>query len=514
MKFPLSISSKILLAVVPGVLVCVVASVWLNNVFQEREMLGQAEASAGTYAEIMREALVSMMVTNYRVDESFLARMDSITEIDSLRLALNDLHLRDDLLTAERIERLNAKRLLSRHQDSIDHRVLASGNAEFHKEGDHFRAVVPFKATTACQECHRVPINYTLAAADIHISLGAISNAVEENWKRSFFILIVFLVLALGIGTFAFRRVVADPIDTLMSAIHQITRGRLDRAIAPPRSRDELGALSVAFEEMRRSLLETLRELASVNKELAGKNASLQESIKALGKAQDELLSAERLSAIGQMASSIIHDFKNPMSVVISYADMLKKNPALTDDQRTRAYDAILRSISQMSSMTHDLLYFSRGKVRLNPQPIPVDHFVRDIEESVAVNLEKAGVGFDVHRLYHGVASLDAGHFRRALINVITNAQEAMTNGGRVVLAVEQVNERIEFRVSDTGTGIPPELIHKMFDPFITQGKAHGTGLGLAITKLVVEQHGGTIHVTSQVGIGTTVALAVPAPVP
>ncbi|MBM2845413.1 MAG: hypothetical protein HW407_725, partial [Bacteroidetes bacterium] len=69
---------------------------------------------------------------------------------------------------------------------------------------------------------------------------------------------------------------------------------------------------------------------------------------------------------------------------------------------------------------------------------------------------------------------------------------------------------RIEFRVSDTGVGIPPELMHKMFDPFITHGKANGTGLGLAITKLIVEQHGGTIDVSSQVGVGTTFALMIP----
>jgi signal transduction histidine kinase len=510
MKFPFSISSKILLGVVPAVLVCMVASVWLNNYFQEREMLAQAEASAGTYAEIMREALVSMMVTNYRVDESFLARVDSIKEIDSLRLALNDLHLREDLLTEERIQRLNTKRLLSGYLDSIDKRVLTSGNSEFHKNGDHFRAVIPFKATKVCQECHRVPLNYTLGAADIHISLSAISNAVDENWKRSFSIVVVFLVLALGIGTFAFRRVVADPIDVLMNATQQITSGRLDRPIISPRSRDELGTLSMAFEEMRRSLWETLSELASVNRELAGKNTSLQESLEALRKAQDELLSAERLSAIGQMASSVIHDFKNPMSVVISYADILRKNPAMPEEQRSRAYDAILRSINQMSAMTHDLLYFSRGKVQLHAEPMPVHVLVKDIQESVAMSLEKAGVRFEVHQLYHGEVVVDAEHFRRALVNVITNAQEAMPHGGCVALSILRLNGRIEFRVSDTGVGIPPGLMHKMFDPFITHGKANGTGLGLAITKLIVEQHGGTIDVSSQVGVGTTFALMIP----
>jgi len=365
--------------------------------------------------------------------------------------------------------------------DSVQRDVIVSGEAAFDRTGDYFRATIPFKATKVCQRCHQVPLDYTLGAADIYVSLG-ISKSVDENWKRSLVIFAVFLLSAVGIGIMAFRRVVAEPIQNLLDATDQISKGELDRQIALPRARDELGTLSVAFEDMRRSLRKT----------------------------QDELIRSERLSTIGQMASTIIHDFNNPLTVVSSYTDMLKRHPEMSEAQRNSAYDASLKAINQMSTMTSDLLYFSRGKMKFNLQRITTGVLVNDVKESVAFNLDKRGVKFHIQDLYQGEIRVDLDHFRRALINIITNAQEAMPNGGQVTMRVQRSNGCVEFKLSDTGVGICEEIRAHLFDPFVTHGKPNGTGLGLAITKLIVEEHSGSIEVESTVGVGTTFSLLIP----
>lgn len=499
-----SISYKLLLGVGPAALVLIGVSVLLHNHFQEEEMLAQAQTSVETYATLIRESLVSMMVKNYEVDESFISRVYSIKEIDSLRIVLNDLHLRPELLDAAREKRLEAKRKAYGPPDSVDLTVLQTGEAAYLRSGDAYRATVPFKATTVCQECHRVPLNYAIGAVDIHVSLQRISEAQEANWKRSAMIFVLFLITTIGIGTLVFRRVVGMPVEDLLEATRRMRKGDLKTRGPLPRSQDELGTLTLAFEEMRRSLADTLNELAL-------KNRSLQDSLHALRNAQDELIKSERLSTIGQMASTIIHDFKNPMTLVLAYAEVLRKKTDLSSEARTQYFDGIVRAVRRMSDMTRDLLDFSRGQIVLDKKSVSVRDLIQDVSETVELNLRAHHVELQIRQEYDDAVNVDLEHLRRALINVINNAQEAMPSGGKLIVGVRQRNGFIEFRLSDTGVGIPGEIRDRIFEPFLTYGKSDGTGLGLAITKRVVEAHGGTISFESAVGIGTTFVLAIPA---
>jgi signal transduction histidine kinase len=106
---------------------------------------------------------------------------------------------------------------------------------------------------------------------------------------------------------------------------------------------------------------------------------------------------------------------------------------------------------------------------------------------------------------------VDVGRFARMLLNLVKNAIEAMPNGGILRIAVRRQGSVAVFRVSDTGCGIEPDLQAKIFEPFVTFGKSKGTGLGMAIVKSVVEAHGGTIFVHSEVGVGTSIEISIPA---
>ncbi len=107
---------------------------------------------------------------------------------------------------------------------------------------------------------------------------------------------------------------------------------------------------------------------------------------------------------------------------------------------------------------------------------------------------------------------VDFPRFLRVLCNLIKNAREAMPNGGIITLTSELLENQVILRISDTGTGIPAEIIGKLFEPFVTHGKSHGTGLGMAIAKSVVTAHQGTIAVSSVPGNGTTVEIRLPVP--
>ena len=170
----------------------------------------------------------------------------------------------------------------------------------------------------------------------------------------------------------------------------------------------------------------------------------------------------------------------------------------------------MVRAVERMSEMTRDLLDFSRGQVKLNAQTISAADLLEDVRDVVHLNLKACNVEFEIQNSCECGVYIDVDRFRRALINIINNAQEAMPEGGRLILAVQRRAEFVEFRLSDSGIGIPEEIREHIFDPFVTFGKVEGTGLGLAITKLIVEEHAGKIDVSSTVGVGTTFIVSIP----
>lgn len=321
----LPLSRKILFGIVPLFFLFISLSVTLHNHFQEKEMMEQAQVSARTYAEIIKESLVTMMVTNYKVDESFLERVNELQQFDSLHILINDLKLREEILSEELSQRVETRRRTVVPHDSLEAHVLHTGKPRFVRDGDHFRAIVPFNATQVCQKCHAVPIGYTLGATDLHVSLVRISRAAEGNWKRSLLIFVAFSIVAIAIATIMFTRYVSKPIDGLVEATRAISQGMLDYRIAETRpayfvagggdggrSRDELIFLAQKFDEMRESLKEKIGQLDEVNANLSARNREVEEALRQLRRAQEELVRSERLAVTGRMTAQLSHEINNP----------------------------------------------------------------------------------------------------------------------------------------------------------------------------------------------------------
>ena len=223
-----------------------------------------------------------------------------------------------------------------------------------------------------------------------------------------------------------------------------------------------------------------------------------------------EVMRSERLSLVGAMANTIIHDLKNPICIIRGCCEMLAAESANPRQQKlTKMMDT---AVDGMLSMTQELLDYARGHSALNCQVVSIWHLLDELNSQSLCLLPGQNIQFIKDIRYDGNIKIDLGRFLRVLCNLIKNAREAMPNGGILNLVIDLVETEVVIRISDTGVGMPAEILAKLFEPFVTYGKSHGTGLGMAIAKSVVDAHQGTITVTSVQGSGTTVELRLPAP--
>ncbi len=481
----LSISTKLLLILLPLIVFAVGTSAYLSNKYQEEEMLKQAQTSAQTYGEIVRESLVNMMITRQQIDDAYLAQLNALREIHNLHIHFrtDSLHLRDVYQSEDRLIRLQQREASMPAMQAHERGVFTTGEPIWQQKGGMFKAIIPFKAVAKCRQCHDVPEGYVLGAAEMDISLDRISQSIQSNWKRSIWILFIFISIAIICSVIVYRIVVERKMKLLVEATKIIGSGNLEaEQLQLITSSDELGDLARAFDQMRIELHQ----------------------------AQNKAIHSERLSMIGQMASSIVHDFRSPMSTINLAVDSLQRGKDFSQEKTQEWYRMIRESVQRMVTMAQELLDFSCGNVNLERTEFSVPEFTHLLVRSVKVNLEQAHIKLKIDERYSGTAVFDPDRLQRALINIINNAQDAMASGGMLSISTGKENGSITISIADTGKGIPIEIKDTMFEAFVTAGKRKGTGLGLAITKRIIDQHGGTIDVHSEQGKGTTFVVKIP----
>jgi signal transduction histidine kinase len=222
----------------------------------------------------------------------------------------------------------------------------------------------------------------------------------------------------------------------------------------------------------------------------------------------EHLLRNERLTILGTMVSSIIHDLRNPMAAILSSVDYLDTLP-LTDSVRELS-DIIRSSAQKMVEMTDELLGFAQGKVNLKPRPTSVDRLLSLLEEEILAGVRATPVNVLLTVERFGNLMLDETRLTRCFANIVKNAKEALGDKGTITIRIGDAGSKMLVSISDTGQGIPEAIRGRLFEPFVTYGKKHGTGLGMAIARATVEAHGGRIWLESETGKGTTFYVEVP----
>jgi signal transduction histidine kinase len=232
--------------------------------------------------------------------------------------------------------------------------------------------------------------------------------------------------------------------------------------------------------------------------------------------AQAELVRRERLSALGQLTATVAHEIRNPLGTVRTCVFTIGDAIAQEELGRVeRALQLAERNIVRCDAIISELLDYTRDWV-LQRSPTDIDEWLNGLLDEVLEQGNIPAIIVCVRELNANVeVSVDTEHLRRAIINIINNAVDAMQEKGldegenRLTVNTHVVGERLEMCISDTGCGIPDAMMGKLFEPLFST-KSFGVGLGLPIVKGIMEQHGGGVEINSQRDVGTTIVLWLP----
>jgi two-component system NtrC family sensor kinase len=234
----------------------------------------------------------------------------------------------------------------------------------------------------------------------------------------------------------------------------------------------------------------------------------LEESYRRVVILRDALARAERMAAVGQMAANVAHQVGTPLNLISGYVQMVREGNA---DPRTRErLEIVERQIQQVTGVLRSMLDHARQK---SPRErMDVARVVRYACDTARPQLALAGVELHV-RLDEALPLIDADatQLELVVINLIKNSMDAMPYGGTLTIAASEIQSGVQIDVADTGTGIPPEMLARVFEPWVTtKTVGQGTGLGLAIAREVIEAHGGVIAIRNVEHGGANVTIQLP----
>ena len=237
------------------------------------------------------------------------------------------------------------------------------------------------------------------------------------------------------------------------------------------------------------------------------------EQEKARLRAEAHLHRSQRLESLGQLAGGIAHDFNNMLGVIVNYANfVIEEASSPSPDLKAIAADAkqVVRAGERGTDLTHQLLSFARREV-VRPQVLDLNAAIYSVEEML-----RRSLGEHINLLVRAEPGLpavvcDPGQIEQMLVSLAVNARDAMPGGGDLVIDTGRCGDQVRLRVSDSGSGMSPEVLERAFEPFFTTKGSGGTGLGLATVYGTVTQAGGEVTLASSVGLGTTVTVLLPA---
>lgn len=223
-----------------------------------------------------------------------------------------------------------------------------------------------------------------------------------------------------------------------------------------------------------------------------------------------EMLEAERLSLMGRFARSIVHDLKNPLSVIALGADAAASERA-SPELRQKAKKRIHQQVERLTHMLNELLRVSEGSTQHALEPANFAAYFAEVIDQTRDELENKKVVVEVQTEVPAlVMPLNTRRLDHVFFNLFNNAADFMPDGGRIMVRFEQNPREICVEVEDTGPGFKPGIVSKLFTPFFTDGKPTGTGLGLSICKNIVEDHGGRIWPKEVAGCGGVFCFTLP----
>lgn len=350
--------------------------------------------------------------------------------------------------------------------------------------------VKPIVAEESCFLCHGFG-RKVLGVLNLNLSLAGTNQKLRHTTQ--FFLLstaVIVVLLSAGIS-FVLLRFVKRPIQTMVNRMVQVEAGDLSVRLNPS-CEDEIGSLMRGFNSMVNHMEKAKQELECCH--------------------YQQMERADRLASVGEMSTGVAHEIKNPLAGISGAISVLADEFA-EDDPRREIVRQVLEQIARLDKTATDLLCFGRPS---HPEFSWVD--INALVKKTLFFVVQHPEASNIHRVKELTRDLppvwvDEKQIQQVLFNVIINAIQAMKSGGTLLIETDAVTREdgqfVRVTITDTGKGIAPEELERIFVPFHTT-KTQGTGLGLPISRQLMEHHGGSIKVKSQIGEGTTFTIELP----
>jgi hypothetical protein len=344
-----------------------------------------------------------------------------------------------------------------------------------------------------CYQCHSQK-EEIIGVLSVGNTLQDMDEEISKVKKEAVLIAIMTIgVLSSALGLF-FLRFVNLPITKLINGMKKVEAGDLNVRVDFQR-KDEIGKLGDSLNNMIEKLSTAKEEAEQYHQELIQR--------------------ADRMATIGELASGIAHEIRNPLAGIQGAIQILAEGFP-KEDGRRQVTDEIQKQIYKLERLVKDLLNYAKP-VPVNYLPIEVNQLV-DKVLIFFINQRGRSEDLKIEKNFFSPLPkimIDPNSMEQAFLNIILNAQKAMANGGTLKVSTRHLNqgegERNEVQIifEDTGPGIAKENLPKIFNPFFST-RPDGTGLGLSITKNIIDQHGGRIEVESQVNVGSKFTITLP----
>ena len=378
--------------------------------------------------------------------------------------------------------------------------------------------ITPIENQSSCSnaECHAHPAGQqVLGVLDTNLSLAkADAQLASSSLHMLSYTAGALLVVALLSGLFVWR-VVDEPIKALKNGTEHLSHGELGYQIKVL-SKDEVGDLAHSFNRMSRELRAANEEIVTWAKALEDR---VEQKTNELQRAHDHVLHVERMASLGKMAAVVAHEVNNPLSGILTYAKLLRKwvgtgqAEAEKREEAMQCLELIATESRRCGDLIKNLLTLSRTSP-INLQSTDLNAVIDRCLLLVRHQLELTGVELQLDLARDlPLITCDPAQIEQVLLALIMNAIDAMPRGGTLWLADRLVKggTEVEIIVRDDGTGIAPDILPHIFEPFLTTKESgRGVGLGLAISRGIMERHNGRIEVESELGRGTAFTLTLP----
>lgn len=492
MRFPFNHTSLLFKIIFITSLILIIAIsfyAWLNITLQESTIKNLIYEKAKIISEFIERNVIRSMEKGRHFEIHNILKTFKYKGIYKISVLSPDGIIKATTMEEELNKKFNNFELLLGNQHFVKEELIRGENGTKNLEKVFYFNTLILNHRE-CFGCHDPKLKI-IGVLSVGNTLKEMEEKISKVKKDALITAVITIVSLSLILSFLFIKFVNSPLQKISRAMRKIEEGDLDARVEFKR-KDEIGKLAKDLNVMIESLSLAKKEAERYHQELIQR--------------------ADRMATIGELASGIAHEIRNPLAGI--HGAMLVLSEGFPkEDKRREVMEEIQKQIYKLERLVKDLLSYARPSPK-KYEKIDINQL---LEKVVSFFVTQAGGNHKIEVIKNFTplpsVMVDPDSMEQVFLNIILNAEKAMPMGGRLTISTQPIIinkiEGIKIIFEDTGIGIPKENIGKIFNPFFST-RPNGTGLGLSITKNIVERHGGKIEVESEVDVGTKVIIFLP----